>query len=111
MSFEGTYCNHSYRMTAVTRIITATKDTLLAKAATGNKSAAVSEYEESASNSFRLISKILQRKNVSIDAHTKTQEKLTITNSGMEVKIKIVKGDFQMELSFLFQCTLIFIYT
>ena len=106
--FEGTYSNHSCRRTAVTRIITATKDTSLAKAATGHKSSAVSEYDESASSSSRLISKILQSKSVSINAHRKTEQKMTITSgaegSGNEnengVKIKIVNGDFQMELSF-----------
>ena len=68
--FEGTYSNHSCRRTAVTRIITATKDTSLAKVATDHKSTVVSEYDESASNSSRLISKILQNKNVSLDANT-----------------------------------------
>ena len=63
--FEGTYSNHSCCRTAITRIITATKHISLTKAA-------VSEYDESASNSSRLISKILQSKNVSINAHIKT---------------------------------------
>ena len=78
----------------------------LVKAATG----CVSEHDESASNSSRLMSKILQSKNVSIDAHTKNQQKLTITSNaeGDGSENSIVKGDFQTELFFLISMCLDF---
>ena len=47
---DGDYSNHSCRRTAVTRIISATKNQAMARAITGHRSAAVLDYDESATS-------------------------------------------------------------
>jgi len=80
---DGYYTNHSCRRTAVTRIISATKDPAMARVITGHRSGAVLDYDESATSSKRTISNILQNTDLPVitSAKTKSQEE-----SNKEVK-------------------------
>lgn len=115
---NGTYTNHSCRKTTVTRIMQATNNFSIAKLATGHRSEAIEQYDQSGHNNDRLISEIIQGHNLltpsptttssnhslqSTSSSTTTNESNTntiVVPNEKPLFLTIKKGDTIIELKF-----------
>ena len=92
---DGDYTNQSCRRTAVTRIISATKDPAMARSITGHRSAAVLDYDESATSEKRRISDILQSSHLPGLSMVKT--KVQKTSKKINDEIEAVESENEKE--------------
>ena len=110
-NIDANFSNHSCRKTTVTRIISATKDVSLAKAATGHRgNISVHDYDQSSRNKDNLITQIIQGRDpgssniispsTSYAANnSETAANVSNASNNNPISIKIKVGDKEIEIN------------